>query len=429
MVSKVKAKKGTKKVARVKRINRSNILKNTLNVKFASAAPSLPGVGGGSFGGGGSSSSSAGAPASTTILTGQAGVGGNGNNDRIIELLTRIEAAGARARNVALTPGLGGVPMSIPGPRGERGLRGEQGLRGVGQRGEQGIPGRNSLVPGPAGLDSTVPGPRGAQGVQGVQGVSSFVYQPNGQLVPEHQGNNLGREANAVPEPDDNRLITALERIADRSQPRLQPVTPVTSETQLAINEVGRGTAQKRPLNQLAASIDQQAGVEQAAMDIGGLRAELDMHQRQRRDIMRAAAEGNLTVPLSGVGLTPSTSDALVRAGPIIEQLPDDPTSLAIRAPRDMVNRIPVQMPAEVPDQRETLGLGQQLTVRAGRNMVPRNPGPVQRVPTEQQLAVLRNQRLPPVQQQQGGQLVQRGARDLATFYAEQTDEFGDMES
>jgi hypothetical protein len=407
VVKRVKPKSATPKkkrtVTRVKRATRSTVLRNTVNLRLA---PQLPGVssfnGGG--GGGGASSSSAGAPASTTILTG--GVIDNNANDRILAALTRLEAGGPRAVNIA-------PERLIPGPPGRDGRNGVDGRDGVSIRGERGEPGRDSTVPGPRGADSTVPGPRGErgergeQGLQGIPGVSSFVYQPNGQLVAEPQRPNLGRQPTVVP-PDTVSSVTALERMADRTQPRLQPPK---IEQPLAIEDAGRGTAQKRPLNQLAASIDQQANAEQQAMDTGGLRAELDMLQRQRRDVFRQAATGELSVPLSGVGLTPATTGALVRAGPLIEQLPDDPTALALRAPRDLV---PLQ-------QQED-----QLTIRAGRALVPTTGITAER---SQQLALLRERRPPPQLQPQppGGQLVQRGARELQQYYPPQEDEFGDL--
>eukprot|EP00953_Heterococcus_sp_UTEX-ZZ885_P034146 17712-Heterococcus_DN1.PRE.1 len=348
-------------VTRVKRATRSTVLRNTVNVRLA---PQLPGVSS-SLGGGGASSSSAGAPASTTILIGNGGVLDNNANDRILAALTRLEAGGPRAVNTVPV-----VERLIAGPPGRDGrdgvsIRGERGERGAdsivpGPPGRDstvpGPPGRDSTVPGPPGRDSTVPGPRGEQGLQGIPGVASYVYQPNGQLVAEPERANLGRQQPAVVPPDtvssEDRLVTALERMADRTQPRLQPPK---IEQPLAIEDAGRGTAQKRPLNQLAASIDQQANAEQQQMDTGGLRQQLNDLQRQRRDVFRQAAEGELSVPLSGVGLTPQSIGALVRAGPLIEQLPDDPSALALRAPRDLV---PLQQQQE-----------EQLTIRAAERL------------------------------------------------------------
>lgn len=399
VVRRVKPKTATPKkkrtVAKVKRATRTTVLRNTVNVRLA---PQLPGVS--STGGGGSSSAAAGAPASTTILTGNGGVMDNNMNDRILTALGRLEAAGPRAVNVA--------PAAVAGRDGRDGvsIRGDQGPAGPeGPRGAQGLQG----IPGVASVGP--PGPQGPPGLQGVPGVASFVYQPNGQLVAEPPRANLGRQQPAVVPPDmvnsEDRLVTALERMAERAQPRLQPPK---IEQPLAIEDSGRGTAQKRPLNQLAASIDDQANAEQQQMDTGGLRAELDMLQRQRRDVFRQAAEGELSVPLSGVGLTAESSGALVRAGPLIEQLPDDPSALALRAPRDF----PQQQQQE-----------DQLTIRAGRALVPTTGITAER---SQQLALLR-QRQPQQQQPVGGQLVQRGARDLQQFYPPQDDEFGDMEA
>jgi hypothetical protein len=334
-----------KKLVRVKRVKRApkgTVLKNTVSIRLASAAPQLPGVSSGGGGGGGSSSSSSGAPASTTILT--AGVRDDNGSDRILQALARIEAGGPRAQAGAMQNTLQGdrfVP--VPGPAGPVGPRGERGSDSTvpGPPGRDstvpGPPGRDSTVPGPPGRDSTVPGPpgpRGERGEQGLQGVSSFVYQPNGALMPEQQRANLGRQqADVVPQDtSEDRLVTALERMADRTQARLQPTERVieqqapselmnASRSPLAIEDAGRGTAQKRPANQLAASIDEQANAEQAAMDTGDLRTQLDEVQRARRNMMRQALDGNLAVPLSGIGLTAETTGAIVRAGPIIEQL------------------------------------------------------------------------------------------------------------
>jgi hypothetical protein len=432
-------------------------IRNTLTVRLATAAPAIPGVGGGNSGGGGSSSSSAaGAPASTTILTG--GVGSANaptprlqppddlRNDRIFELLTRIEG-NSRGTSGFNTTNMRGQDqfIPVPGPRGEQGLPGKdsiiagpQGLQGRDSTvaGPQGLPGRDSTVAGPQGLpgrDSTVAGPRGLRGAKGdkgdsyqnMQGPSSFVYEPNGQLVPAVPRNDLGRAANAVQAPADTSalaagqgqaLLAALERAADSTTARLQPSTQSAGQGQAqraaiqALQDAPRGTAQKRPANLLADSIDTQAAAAAAAMDTGGLneREQLDYQQRQRRDLMRLAADGQLAVPLAGIGLTPSTSGVLVRAGPLIEQLPD---------PENRLARVVADAPARVV-------MDDQLALRTGRALIPSTgiDGEL-----TQRLALMRNPA--PVPQVQGGQLVQRGARELAQFYPQTEDEFGTMDN
>jgi hypothetical protein len=388
-----------KRLARVKRVKRApkgTVLKNVVSIRLASAAPQLPGVSSGNSGGGGSSSSSSGAPASTTILT--AGVRDDNSSDRILQALARIEAS-PRAQAGAMQNTLQGERfIPVPGPAGPAGPRGEQGLQGLqgvgavgpqglrgergdrGEKGERGEPGVGSV--GPAGP----PGPRGEQGLQGV---SSFVYQPNGALMPEQQRQNLGRQEAAVVPQDttEDRLVTALERMADRTQARLQPTERVI-EQPLGIEEAGRGTAQKRPANQLAAAIDEQAQAEQAAMDTGDLRAQLDEVQRARRNVMRQALDGNLAVPLSGIGLTAETTGSIVRAGPIIEQMPDPSNELAVMGGR-----------AIVPDTRITAERSAQLAQLRQQISPPRL---MARVTTPPRIA---------------GQMVVRGARDLEQYY------------
>jgi hypothetical protein len=411
-------KKKLVRVKRVKRVPKGSVLKNTVNIRLAAAAPQLPGVSSGNSGGG-SSSSSAGAPASTTILT--AGVRDDNKNDRILQALARIEAGGPRAQAGTMQNTLQGelfIPVpGPPGPRGERGERGldstvagprgERGERGLdstvpGPRGERGERGLDSTVPGPPGRDSTVPGPRGERGEQGLQGVSSFVYQPNGALMPEQQRQNLGRQDAAVVPQDtsEDRLVTALERMADRTQARLQPTERVI-EQPLAIEDAGRGTAQKRPANQLAAAIDEQAQAEQAAMDTGDLRAQLDEVQRARRNVMRQALDGNLavplSVPLSGIGLTAETTGSIVRAGPIIEQMPDPSSELAVMGGRELV-----------PDGRITAQRSAQLAQLRAQISPPRL---MARVTTPPRIA---------------GQMVVRGARELEQYYPTTEDDGDD---
>jgi hypothetical protein len=421
-----------KRVARVKRVTKSS-LKNTVNIRLSSAAPQLPGVSSGGYigggGGGGSSSSSAGAPASTTIFT--SGVRDDNANDRILQALTRIEQGGPRTQAGSMQYALDGERfVPIPGPPGPAGRDGRNGRDGISIKGEKGDPGQDSTVAGPAGrdgrngLDSTVPGPRGERGEQGV---SSFVYQPNGALALEQERPNLGRQqqqADVVPNTED-RLVLALERMADRTQERLQPAPVI--EQPLAIEDAGRGTAQKRPANQLAAAIDQQALVEANQMDVGGLRQELNDIQRQRRDVFRQAAEGNLAVPLSGIGLTPSTIGAMVRAGPLIEQLPDPSNELAIRGERGLVPRVEENELAlrGVPAAPELSA--NQLAVLGGRALVPDGRITAQR---SQELALLRQQVTPPrimarvaTPPRIGGQLVPRGTREIQQFYPPTTED------
>jgi hypothetical protein len=411
-----------KRVARVKKISRSSILKNTVNIKLAAAAaPQLPGVSSTGFSGGGSSSSSAaGAPASTTIFT--AGVRDDNGNDRILQALMRIEAAGPRAQAGSMQNTLNGERfIHVPGPAGRDGRNGRDST----VAGPQGIPGRDSTVAGPRGepgRDSTVPGP------QGIPGVSSFVYQPNGSVAPEPVRANLGRQqADVVPQDNsEDRLVLALERMAERNQPRLQATaTQIASgaaafEQPLAIEDAGRGVAQKRPANQLAESIDQQALAEANQMDTEGLRSELDMIQRQRRDVFRQAAAGELSVPVSGVGLTPETTGALVL--PIIEQMPDPSSELAVIGGRSLVRAGPII--EQMPDPSS------ELAIRGGRSLVPDTRITAER---SQQLARLRQQVTPPRLLEQrvatpprlGGELVPRGTRDIQQFYPPTQDDFG----